>query len=87
MTYKYVVCTSITKYFDPEVEGLTIDSIAHTCPGYVKHSIPRTNSVDIHITLDRPIEGEPERWLIGQLEAEFEEGARTIVLGIEEDRG
>jgi len=88
MDYGYIVRTRITKYFDPEIEGLTMDSIAGTCPRYVRHSIPRTgNSVDIHITLDRPIEGEPRSWLVGQLEAEFEEGTEPVVLGIDIDGG
>lgn len=90
MPHKYIVYTSLPRDFDPDIEGLTLDSIAETCPGYLKHSIPFTrNLTQIWITLDHPINEKSRNWLIGQLEAEFEDcgDEDLIVLDIKKYKG
>ena len=87
MDYKYIIYTSIFRNFDPYIEGLTLDSIAETCPGYVNHTIPLFEKLTrIHLTLDRIIDGEPKEYLVGQLEENFGEENLKIILGIVEDR-
>ena len=66
---KYEIYTTIPRNFDPEVEGITLDSIAESCDGYVDHSIPLTrgNTV-IRIETSQPLD---IKYIIGQLNAEF----------------
>ena len=85
MNFHYVIYTSLHRNFDPGVEGVTLDSIAETCPGYVDHTVPFTELTEIRLTLDRPIDGEPRDWIVEQLEGEFGSGFEKIVKSISVD--
>jgi hypothetical protein len=83
MVYTYVVRTSMSRNFEPDVEGATLDSIAQTCKDYVTHSVPfDKDPTIIQLTLSKPLDQEGEKYLIGQLEVEFGDGVKKVVLGI-----
>jgi len=67
--FKYEIYTTIPRDFDPEVEGVTLDSIVESCDGYINHSIPlnRENTV-IRIETSQPLD---IKYIIDQLNAEF----------------
>ena len=69
--FNYEVITRIPRNFDPDVEGVTIDSIVESCEGYVEHSVPlnRKNTV---INIETSQELDP-RYLTAQLDDNFKE--------------
>jgi len=57
MQHKYTIYTSIPRNFDPDVEGVTLDSIVGSCNGIINYGIPGSyDNVRINMTLDRPLE-------------------------------
>ena len=81
MLYRYIVRTSVPRNFDPDVEGLTLDSIVNSCDGIVGWSFPNISGyTEIKMILDRPLD---YGYLVGQLNTEFENlGAGNVVLSI-----
>jgi hypothetical protein len=67
--FQYIIHTTIPRDFNPDVVGITIDSIVESCEGYVTHAVPfiPENTV-INVTTSKPLEVE---YLVGQLEAEY----------------
>jgi len=78
MPYKYEVYTTIPRNFDPEIEGITLDSIMETCEGYINHSIPlNEEETVINITTSKPLD---VKYLTGQLDDNFREtGEQTVI--------
>jgi len=55
MQYRHEIYTSIPRNFDPEIEGITLDSIMETCKGYIFHSVPEIReSTLINLTTSAP---------------------------------
>ena len=69
--FEYKVLTAIPRDFDPEIEGVTIDSIVESCEGYVNHSVP-LNEVDtvINIKTSKPLD---IQYLTDQLDDNFKD--------------
>ena len=68
--FKYEIYTTIPRDFDPEVEGITLDSIVKSCKGYVNHSIPlNMGNTIIKIETSQPLE---IKYIVDQLNAEFQ---------------
>jgi hypothetical protein len=85
MERRYVIYTSIDRGFNPDVAGVTLDSIAESCDGHVQHSIPmHRDQTEMHLVLNQPLD---EEYVRRQLEAEFEVmGDDTpVVLDISEE--
>ncbi|MCW8965502.1 MAG: hypothetical protein OQK82_02265 [Candidatus Pacearchaeota archaeon] len=67
---KYRIYTNYPRNFDPEVEGITIDSIIENSKGYISHGIPFDNEGNMIINIETS--GELDReWIVGQLEEEL----------------
>ena len=77
--FKYEIYTTIPRNFDPDVEGVTLDSIAKSCDGYVNHSIPlNMGNTIIKIETSQPLE---IKYIVNQLNAEFQTmGEETSVV-------
>lgn len=84
--FKYRVLTTIPRMFDPDVEGVTIDSIVETCKGYVSHSVPCENGdTVIEIRTSKPLE---TQYLIDQLDDNFRFlGEKSVVKEIVQKAG
>jgi len=87
MVYEYVIYTNIGGDYHPDIEGVTLDSIAETCPDYVNHSVPsiQNQDVEIWIKLGSEMGIKHRDYLVGQLEAEFKDSVEDdfVVCGIE----
>jgi len=80
MLYEYKILTNIPRDFDPEVEGVTLDSIVSTCKGVIGWSIPLSEiNTLIKIKSNEPIELE---YLRNQLNGEFGESGEDVVKSI-----
>lgn len=80
MKYEYDILTNIYRKFDPDIEGVTLDSIIGTCNGVGDWSIPfRNDFVLIKIQSKGPID---ERYLKEQLNAKFSEDGDDVVKNI-----
>lgn len=67
--FEYRILTTIPRTFDPDVEGVTIDSIVESCKGYVSHSVPpRKGDTILEIKTSKPLE---IQYLIDQLDDNF----------------
>jgi|GEM_PF-2303507 len=79
MIYEYEVYTTIPRNFEPDVEGLTIDSIVGSCHGYLDHSVPEAmidNKTHIKIKTSKPLDF---KYLVDQLNDNFREGEISVV--------
>jgi hypothetical protein len=66
---KYIIYTTYPRNFDPEIEGITLDSIAETCKGYINHSIPGGGKfTEIHLETKGDLDID---YIVGQLESEL----------------
>jgi len=80
MKYEYKIQTSIYGRFDPDVEGITLDSIITTCEGVEDYGIPFGNDfVLIKIRSERLID---ENYLRRQLNDEFSEDGEDVIKSI-----
>ena len=67
--FEYRVLTTIPRTFNPDVEGITIDSIVGSCEGYVSHSVPyRERDTVIKIRTSKPLD---TQYLTDQLDDNF----------------
>lgn len=83
--FEYRVLTTIPRNFDPDVEGVTIDSIVETCDGYIDHSVPhRGRDTTITIRMSKPLDSQ---YLIDQLDDNFKDpfGIDSVVKEIIEE--
>ena len=69
MAFEYTIYTNIPRNFDPEIEGVTIDSIIESCNDYIEHSIPlKSGNTIIKMTTSKPPN---QKYLIEQLDDNF----------------
>lgn len=82
MSPDYTVYTTITRNFDPEVEGEALDSMVSSCPGVVDFQVPLNyKKTRINIQTNGPLDKE---YLTDQLVDYFQDGDNDpVVLRIE----
>ena len=73
--FEYKVLTTIPRMFDPDIEGVTIDSIVESCEGYISHSVPlREGDTVINIVTSKPLD---LQYLTAQLDDNFNDPEET----------
>lgn len=69
MSYEYEIYTTIPRNFDPDVMGVTLDSIINTCEGYISHTVPLAKGdTIIRMETSQPLDW---KYLVDQLNDNF----------------